>query len=44
MHGQQRLRDKNLIRLQEGWRHKYYETKDDHVLRMLQEVMSHARE
>ncbi|KXA94688.1 hypothetical protein AKJ65_03700 [candidate division MSBL1 archaeon SCGC-AAA259E19] len=43
-HHLRRLKDKRLVGYRKEGRHKYYEIKDDHVLRMLQEGVDHARE
>ncbi|KXA92818.1 hypothetical protein AKJ65_06995 [candidate division MSBL1 archaeon SCGC-AAA259E19] len=43
-HHLRRLRDKKLVDYRKEGRHKYYEIKDDHVLKILREGMNHARE
>ncbi len=42
-HHLRRMKDQNLVEVRREGRHKYYKIKDEHILKMLQEGMTHAR-
>lgn len=43
-HHLRRLRDKKLVDYRKEGRHKYYQLKDEHIIKILQEGINHVRD